>query len=959
MRYYYQRIGIAWVVLLCLTLTSISAEAQTTITNKGESISIIGVPVYVSGDLVNDTIDGRQGSVLNGGKIYLKGSLINNASNHLFVAPSGTVIFNGTQSQRVVGTSPTHFFGVQINKADSNLLLEQSVQVLDTLLLKQGNLFIGDHTVDFRPGEELDGTGGLVGENNLRRVFTGETGKGKIITQAEIDNEEIINPGQLGLTIFPTTGHTFGVTTIERGHGQQKGAGDGGILRYYDVTPEQAGESEAVAVQYLDDNELIGLNESTFSLWRSDDRGIVWRNQAGTVSHTTDQVRTEDIDIGTRSRITVSPGDCAENPVVNLGPTTTYLCEGDVLTLDAGNPGMFYQWSTGDSIQTIDINEAGTYQASVTNANGCVGSGTIEVIVTPYPTADFQANFTCLGGETVFTNSSGAAGGALTYRWDFGIAATDADTSNVAEPGYTYERPGNYQVKLVVTSETGCQDSVTQTVVVFPYPEANFSFDNACFDRSINFINRTTIASGGVTYYWDFGDGTTSSSYEPAKRYTQPGTYEVKLVATSNAGCQDSVIQTLSVYGRPSANFSFQSVCQGDDINLINTSSHSGSDLSFAWDFGDGTSTNERFPTKAYDASGFYKIILAVTSPYGCTDSLTQEITIHNCQEGPDAVDCSQINFTVDLGPDIELCAGERHLLNAETAGATYRWSDASTAATLSVDQPGEYWIEVTSKDGCLGKDYVTVRTLSQTLVNEAFLCQGGGITLDAGNPGSMYQWGSAQNSLGNERTIVVNEPGTYWATVRRGNCSRTDSVFVHPTSNTLTTNFLAASLVDVGDTIEFVQVSAPTPTSFYWDFGDGVTSDEEDPKHAYFRPGNYEVLLITGNDVCSDTLAKVITVRASRTEPADDEPVLFTELLDVSLFPNPTTSVSQLHVLLNQEAAVQVSVYTTNGIVLRNDQIRGEEITTDIDLSRYSPGLYLVKVTVGQQMKIKRIIKY
>ena len=956
------RIGAGWMVLFCLTITA--AWGQTNIINKGEKISIVeGVPIYISGDYINDTTDGRQASVLNEGQIHLKGNLINNTNNYVFSEPSGIVIFNGTQNQQVKGVSPIQFFKVQVDKPTNNLQLGESIWVLDTLQMKQGNLFIGDYDIDFRLNrlDTLDGTGFLFGENNLRRVFTNETGKGKIRTQADVDtNGGNIDPGGLGLTISPSPLHTFGATVVERGHGQQKGAGDGSILRYYDVTPGYAGESEAITIQYLDDTELLGLKENTFSLWRSDDRGIVWRNQQSTVRPGADQVRLEDAYLNENTRVTVGPSDCSENPAVNLGPATAYLCAGDLATLDAGNPGMAYRWSTGDSTQTIDVSEAGTYQVSVTNANGCIGTGEIKIIVKPYPTADFDATFTCVGGETLFTNQSEVPGGQVSYYWDFGVATTNADTSHLASPSYTYELPGSYQVKIVVTTETGCQDSLIRTVVVFPYPDAGFSFDNACFNESIQFFNQTNIESGGITYRWDFGDGTTSSTENPSKLYTQPGTYEVKLIATSNAGCQDSISQTLSIYEKPTANFHFQNVCKGDNISLTNNSTYPAGDLSFAWDFGDGTRSDERSLAKAYEQPGFYKITLRVTSPFGCTDSLVQEITIHDCQEGPDAVDCSQIGFTVDLGPDTELCEGERILLNAATEGATYRWSDASTSATLSVDQPGDYWVEVTSKDGCLSKDYVTVNMLTRQLPSEAFLCRGGGITLEAGNLGSTYRWASEKGILGTDHTIAVNQSGKYWVTISRGGCVRTDSVQVDATSNALTANFLAASLVDVGDTIEFIQVSAPTPTRFYWDFGDGITSEEEDPTHAYFRAGDYEVLLITDNAICSDTVAKVITVRASRTEPASEiEQMLFTELLDARLFPNPTTSESQLYILLNKEATVQASLYTTSGIVLDTYQLQGKEMTTGVDLSRYSPGLYLLKIIVGHQMTIKKIIKH
>ncbi|MEZ4685018.1 MAG: T9SS type A sorting domain-containing protein [Bacteroidia bacterium] len=142
--------------------------------------------------------------------------------------------------------------------------------------------------------------------------------------------------------------------------------------------------------------------------------------------------------------------DFADFPVVNLGNDRS-VCVQD--TLNAGNPGSTYLWSTNATTQTIVARSTGFYSVSVTNTDGCTASDTIALTVTPKPTADFGNNITNF--QVCFLNFSSFGN----YAWSFG----DGGTDNAVQPCHTYVDTGTYTVRLIVTNQCG-SDTMIQTV---------------------------------------------------------------------------------------------------------------------------------------------------------------------------------------------------------------------------------------------------------------------------------------------------------------------------------------------------------------------------------------------------------------------------------------------------------------------------------------------------------------
>jgi PKD repeat protein len=146
-------------------------------------------------------------------------------------------------------------------------------------------------------------------------------------------------------------------------------------------------------------------------------------------------------------------------PVIDLG-SDTIMCEGTTLMLSTSLPNV--TWSTGETTQSIVVtnNIPGTYQYWVsTPAGNCFATDTVEITVNPLPVPDFSTSVTM--ATATFTNTSA---NATSYHWNFGTG-NPADTSNLADPTFTYTANGTYTVVLTATNACGSVSHTFDVVI--------------------------------------------------------------------------------------------------------------------------------------------------------------------------------------------------------------------------------------------------------------------------------------------------------------------------------------------------------------------------------------------------------------------------------------------------------------------------------------------------------------
>ena len=459
--------------------------------------------------------------------------------------------------------------------------------------------------------------------------------------------------------------------------------------------------------------------------------------------------------------------------IVNPLPTANFnvalpACEtrlinfNDASAANAGNLST-WQWTFGDpasgaadasSLQNPShiYATSGTYNVTLvtTSDKGCVSAPVIKpVVINAKPKAGFISPEVCLSDPNApFIDTSRVAGGTITgWQWNFGDPNSNAGNPNTAviqNPTHWYTVVGPYTAQLIVTSNSGCTDTVSQTFTVNgSIPVAGFAVQNAntlCSNKDVTITDASTVDFGSVIkveIYWDYlnnpGDKTTDDSPSPGKNYTHTypefgtpftRTYQVRYVAYSGINCVNTSIKTITVLATPTIQFnpipfacSAQPAFQVTQASLLNGLPGAGV---FS---GNGISQTGLFSPSA--GAGQYTIRYTYTGTNGCVNFKEQVLDIFATP-------------AVNAGPDkFVLEGGEVTLTPALNANVpvTYQWTpptglDNATTSFPKASPTSDitYTLTVTTPQGCSASDAVFVKVLKAPSVPNIFSPNGDGI---------------------------------------------------------------------------------------------------------------------------------------------------------------------------------------------------------------------------------------
>jgi len=172
-------------------------------------------------------------------------------------------------------------------------------------------------------------------------------------------------------------------------------------------------------------------------------------------------------------------------------------------------------------------------------------------------------------------------------------------------------------------------------------PQANFTLDSSTVfvEEPVSFDASASLAGDGefLEYNWDFGDGTTGQGVAAMHGYQSPGQYTVTLTVRNDKGKSDSASRQVMVEPRPEANqppsaafsFSPEGPAVDESVSFSDESSDpDGQVVSWQWDFGDGSTSEEQNPSHTYAETGSFTVTLSVTDDQGGTGEATQAITV-------------------------------------------------------------------------------------------------------------------------------------------------------------------------------------------------------------------------------------------------------------------------------------------------------------------------------------------
>jgi N-acetylglucosamine-6-sulfatase len=260
----------------------------------------------------------------------------------------------------------------------------------------------------------------------------------------------------------------------------------------------------------------------------------------------------------------------------------------------------------------------------------CAGASCQMYLGNIAPTAAATVACTNLTCNFDASGSGDLDGTIASYDWDFG----DGTTGSGVTASHTYAAASTYTATLTVTDDQGATatDAVVATGTAANLPPTA-AFTSACPDLSCSFDGGASSDPDGViaAYKWDFGDGTMSTVAAPSHDYAAAGTYTVALQVTDNRGATDTATATVSVTAPnvpPTAQFT--SSCTGLDCTFDATSSidPDGTIVSYAWDFGDGSTGSGTTPAHSYAFAGVYSVVLTVTDDRGATGTWVVPLTV-------------------------------------------------------------------------------------------------------------------------------------------------------------------------------------------------------------------------------------------------------------------------------------------------------------------------------------------
>lgn len=306
------------------------------------------------------------------------------------------------------------------------------------------------------------------------------------------------------------------------------------------------------------------------------------------------------------------------------------LCTNESVTFTSNGipPYTLCTWDFGDgntASNTLTPSHSyttpGAYEVThILHTADCEDTTTDTIIVSQAVFADFFVDTVCEGQVNNFNNSST---GPINYTsWNFG----DGTNGNQTGPVFTHTYPGAgfYNVQLVV-GNNGCYDTLVKVAGIQTTPVASYTFTDQCEGVDYQFNNTTTLGGAtpppGTFYVWHFGNSTTSLLENPTTSYTAAGNYNVRLVATSSAGCVDDTIQQIEVYPLPQAQFISDDVCLGFPTSFTDQSTISSGNI-ITWQWFTDSNYNVQNPQHIYENDGPFAMSLIVTSDHGCKDTV-------------------------------------------------------------------------------------------------------------------------------------------------------------------------------------------------------------------------------------------------------------------------------------------------------------------------------------------------
>ena len=589
----------------------------------------------------------------------------------------------------------------------------------------------------------------------------------------------------------------------------------------------------------------------------------------------------------------------------------------DISSTATGTTITSWLWNFGDASSGVNNTSTlqnpshtyltqGTYLVRLTihNSSQCEKDTLISIQTNAKPIAQFSSATSCAGDSTYFQDLSIAPGSYLTgWRWDFGDGSPGSTLQNTY---HTFAVAGTFNVKLVVTNGSGCQDSVIVPVMSRPKPIADFIATSMyCPKGFVQFEDQSEAVAASITErFWTFEPGYTSNLTDPGYTYqVTNATYPVSLVVTDNHGCKDTIEK--NVFVKPGFSFAFTSdtACFNSPVHFSAINQTTGDSLyNVTWNFDDPDSgpdnTSHLYnPVHLFTKTGPFHVQLKAHNSDNCVDSIQQTVTVYKL---PVPL------FSVLTTP----CFDTARFTDLSEAGDgvisrwTWRFGD-NTGQTINSPGPGNTYhkyaegiysasLKIKNSFGCIDSitqlNNVVITCISSIFKVSDTVCAKYPVLLtDSSTPASLitsWKWKIIDENGGIILDTLYHPPFTSFTykfmqpgldtikqtvTTSFGGVTISDSslkiILVKPSPTAgFATNINICNHDSTG--FRMIQIPGDTITSYRWRFGDpgsginDTTSLLTDPMHLYSKIGKFwPGLLVINQEGCKDSIYKKITV--------------------------------------------------------------------------------------------------
>ncbi|WP_026872606.1 PKD domain-containing protein [Inquilinus limosus] len=589
-------------------------------------------------------------------------------------------------------------------------------------------------------------------------------------------------------------------------------------------------------------------------------------------------------------------------------------------SLDPDGDIVEYRWDFRDGseakgrVASHSFDRPGIYDVrlAVTDDSGhseAVDYKEARITVNAAPVADPGADLIAAPGDVVrlsAANSYDPDGRVVSYRWDF---SDDSAPVSSAQVERTFDAPGLYTARLTVVDDSGAAngfDSREIAIAVNHAPVADAGRDTLTESLIVSFDGTASIDPDGdaLTYRWDFGDGGSATGAKVQHSYAVAGTYPIILVVDDGKGLRNSTDQTarsLVIHQPPVADAGGnREVCTGDVITFDGSKSldPQGGALRYAWDFGDGTTSDIVNPTKTYRGAGVYPVTLSVRDSANLPNSVDVDRVSIKVDQGPHA----------DAGPDIEACAMSPIDFDASRSFdpngtiKRYDWDFGDGKFAIGerpnhiYERPGDYRAFLKIEGQRVGRcdphsiDEMSVRILQGPVVRIVARAAAplGEVTFDGSGsemPGGRitgwsWDFGDGKTAEGAVVRHVFTEPGrkkvalTVVSDATSPTCQRVTGTHVVDINAPPVAVITAPESISAGEELFLDARRSHDPdgaiAAYDWDFGDGGKASGVLVNHRFATPGTYKLRLTVADEAgVENSSATVETALVVRPPPA------------------------------------------------------------------------------------------